>query len=76
MSHRLMNFAAIPKTHFNLGRVYVDIDTRRVHLQIQRINRLAVTVQHVFIGAAGDQFLRCAGDKRGRVTLRHDISDH
>src|SRR5450756_2303951 len=52
MLHRLMYFAAIAKTHFNLGRVHVHIQARWLNLQIQRINRLALAVQHVFIRTA------------------------
>ena len=52
MVHGLMHFAAVAKAHLDLGRVHVHIDTRRVDLDIQGIHRLAVAVQHVFIGAA------------------------
>ena len=53
MAHRLMHFAAVAKAHFDLGRVHIHIDARRVHLHIQHIHRLAMTVQHVFVSAAG-----------------------
>ena len=52
-----MNFPAVPKAHFNLGRVDVHIDAGRVQLDIQRIHRLAVAVQHIFIGTA-----HCVGE--------------
>ena len=53
MAHRLMHFTAVAKTHFDLGRVHVHIDPRRVDVYVQRIHRLALAVQHVFVGAAG-----------------------
>ena len=53
MAHRLMHFAAVAKAHFDLGRVHIHIDARRVHLHIQHIHRLAMTVQHIFVSAAG-----------------------
>ena len=52
MAHRLMHFAAVAKAHFDLGRMHIDIDARRVHFHIQGIHRLALAVQHVFIRAA------------------------
>ena len=48
-----MHFAAVAKAHFDFGRVYVHIDSGRVDLDIQRIHRLAVAVQHILVGAAG-----------------------
>ena len=47
-----MNFAAVSETHFNFGGVDVDIDAGGVHLHIQHIDRLTLTVQHIFVGAA------------------------
>ena len=52
MAHRLVYLAAVPKAHFNFGRVHIYIYPRWVHLDVQRVHRLAVAVQHVFIGAA------------------------
>ncbi|OIQ65794.1 hypothetical protein GALL_526440 [mine drainage metagenome] len=53
VAHRLMHLAAVAKPHFDLGRVHVDIDPGRVQRDVQRVNRLALAVQHVFVGAAG-----------------------
>ena len=53
VAHGLVHFAAVPKAHFNLGWMHVHVDAGRVHLDIQRVDRLAVAVQHVFIRAAG-----------------------
>ena len=53
MAHCLVHFAAVAKAHFNFGGVHVDVHPGGVNLNKQRINRLPVTVQHVFIGAAG-----------------------
>ena len=47
-----MNFAAVSKTHFNFGGVDVDIDAGGVHLHIQHIDRLTLTVQYIFVSAA------------------------
>jgi hypothetical protein len=52
VAHRLVHLAAIAKAHLDLGRVHVHVDTRRIDLQVQRIDRLALAVQHVFVGAA------------------------
>jgi hypothetical protein len=53
MAHGLVHLAAVTKAHLDLGGVHVHIHARRVDFYIQRIHRLAVAVQHVFIGAAG-----------------------
>ena len=53
MAHGLVHFAAVTKAHFDLGGVHVHVHTRGVHVQVQRIDGLALAVQHVFIGAAG-----------------------
>ena len=53
VAHRLVYFAAVTKAHFDLGGVHVHVHPRRVHVQVQRIDGLALAVQHVFIGAAG-----------------------
>ena len=52
MADRLVHLAAVSEAQLDLGRVYVDVDPGRVHCQVQRIDRLAVAVQHVFIGGA------------------------
>ena len=52
MTHGLMHFAAVTKAHFNFGGMHIDIYACRVHLQIQDIDRLALTMQHIFVGAA------------------------
>ena len=53
MAHRLVDFAAVAKADFDFGRVHIHIDARRVHLHIKHIHRLAMTVQHIFVSAAG-----------------------
>ena len=52
MAHRLVHFAAVAKADLDLGRVHVDVDPRRIDLDIQRIDRLTVAVQHVLVGTA------------------------
>ena len=52
MAHRAVYLAAVPEAHLDFCRMYVDVDPRRIHLDIHRINRLAVAVQHVFIRTA------------------------
>ena len=52
MANGLVHFAAVPKAHLDLGGVYVHVDAQRVDLDIQRIHRLLLAMQHVFIGAA------------------------
>ena len=52
VAHGLVDLAAVAKTHLNFGRVHIHIDPGRVHLHIQRVHRLALAVQHVFVGAA------------------------
>ena len=52
MAHGLVHFAAVAKAHLDLGRVHVHVDTGRVDGDIERIHRLAMAVQHVFVGAA------------------------
>ena len=47
-----MYFTPIAKTHFNLGRVHVHVHTRRFNLQIQRIDRLTLAMQDIFVSAA------------------------
>ena len=60
MPHRLMHLAPIAKAHFDLGRMHVHIHPRRLDLHVQHIHRLAVAVQHVFVGRSrrvGDDFV-------------------
>ena len=60
MPHRLMHLASVPKAHFDFGRVHVDVHPRRFDFHVQHIHRLAVAVQHVFIGGSrrvGDDFV-------------------
>ena len=52
MPHGLVNFTAVAKANLNFGRVHIDIHTLGVHLQIQDVNGLTLTVQHIFIGTA------------------------
>ena len=52
MAHGLVHFAAVAKAHLDFGGVHVDVHPRGVDLDVQRIHRLAVAVQHVFVGAA------------------------
>ena len=53
MAHRLVDFAAVAKANFDLGRVHIHINACRVHLHIKHIHRLAVAVQHIVVSAAG-----------------------
>ena len=50
--YRLVHFTAIAKTHFNFGGVHIHIHAVWVHVQVQGIHRLSLSVQHVFIGAS------------------------
>jgi len=52
VAHRLVHLAPVAKAHLDLGRVHVDVDARGVDLQVQHVHRLALAVQHVFVGAA------------------------
>ena len=53
MAHGLVHLAAVAEADLDLGRVHVHIDAQRVDLDIERIHRLLLAVQHVFVGAAG-----------------------
>ena len=53
VSDGLVHFASITKTHLDLGGVHVHIHPRWVDLEVQHIDRLALTMQHIFIGAFG-----------------------
>ena len=51
--HGLVHFAAVSEAHFDFGRMHIDIHPRRVDANEQRIDRLALAMQHVFVGATG-----------------------
>ena len=53
MPDGLVHRAAVAKAHLNLGRVHVHVHQGGVDLHEQRVSRLFVAVQHVFVGAAG-----------------------
>jgi hypothetical protein len=42
----LMHFAAVPKSHLDLGRVHIHVHPGGVHIDVQGINRLALPVQY------------------------------
>ena len=48
-----MHLAAVPEAHLDLGRVHIHVHPRRIQRDEQGVDRLAVAVQHVFVGAAG-----------------------
>ena len=52
MAYATVHFTAVPEADFDFGRVHIHIDPCRLHLDIQRINWLAVAMQHVRVGAA------------------------
>jgi hypothetical protein len=52
VEHELVHRAAVAEAHFDLGRVDVDVDQRRVEVERQHIGREAVAVQHVLVGGA------------------------
>jgi hypothetical protein len=53
VAHGLVHLTAVAKTHLNLGRMHVHVHARWVNLHIQGIDWLAVSMQHVFVSAAG-----------------------
>ena len=56
----LVHFTAVAKAHFDLGGVHIHIHPGRVHLDVQRIDRLFLAVQHVFVstfGRMGEDFV-------------------
>ena len=53
MLHRLVHLAAVAKTQLDFGGVHIHIDTRWVHVDVQGIHRLALSMQHIFIRTAG-----------------------
>ena len=52
MLHRLVGFSAVTKTYFDFGGMHIHIHPGGVDIKVQRIHRLALAVQHIFIGAA------------------------
>ena len=52
MAHRLVHLAAVAEAHLDLGRVHVHVDARGVDLEVEHVDRLALAVQHVLVGAA------------------------
>ena len=52
MANGLVHLAAVAKAHLDFGGVHVDVHARRVDADVERVDRLAVAVQHVFISAA------------------------
>ena len=56
----LVHFAAVAKAHLDLGGVYVHVHAGGIDLHVQRVNRLFLAVQHVFIrtfGGVGDDLV-------------------
>ena len=53
VAQRLVHLAAITKAHLDLGRVHIHVQPLRRHLQVERVHRLALAVQHILIGTAG-----------------------
>ena len=52
MANGLVHLAAVAKAHLDFGGVHVDVHARGVDADVERVDRLAVAVQHVFVGAA------------------------
>ena len=55
-----MRVVAIPKADFVLGRMHIDIDLRRIDIQIDDVGGLTAVVQHVGVGLAhrvGESFI-------------------
>ena len=52
MPHGLMHLAPVAEPYLDLGGMDVDVDPRRVDFQVQRIDRLALPVQHILVRAA------------------------
>ena len=60
MVDELVHGAWFAKTHFDLGRMHIDIHRARINGQIQRVGRVAIAMEHVAVGLAqrvGDQFV-------------------
>ena len=45
-----MHAARFAETHFDLGRVNIDVDSRGVEFEEQHIGRMAVAVQDIGVG--------------------------
>ena len=45
-----MHWPAVPETHFMLGRMRINVDQRRIHIQVQHIGWLARMEKYVAIG--------------------------
>src|SRR5882672_887147 len=52
MQHELVNAARVPKAHFGLRRMHVDVDAARIDLEEQQVTGLALAVQHLRVGFA------------------------
>ena len=63
VADRLVDFSAVAKTHLDFGGVHVHIHPRRLHRQVQRVDGLALAVQHVFKSAAGGVAEHLVADK-------------
>ena len=49
VEHELVDGAAVAEAHFDLRRVHVHVDHRRVEFECQHVRREAVAVQHVLV---------------------------
>src|SRR6266513_6107194 len=52
MKYELVNAARVPKAHFGLRRMHVDVDAARIDREKQQVTGLALAVQHLRIGFA------------------------
>src|SRR5262249_51368798 len=52
MEYELVHGARVPKPHFGLGRVYVDVDLSRIDVEKQHECRMALVVKNVLVGLA------------------------
>ena len=52
VANGLVHLAAVAKAHLDFGGVHVDVHARGVDADVERVDRLAVAVQDVFVGAA------------------------
>ena len=50
MKNELVHRAGIAEAHFDLGRVHVHVDVRRIDLEVQHVSGMALVVQHVLVG--------------------------
>ena len=53
LAHGLMDFAAVPEAHLDLGGVDIYVHPCWRQGQVQHIDGLPMTVEDVFVGAAG-----------------------